>query len=67
MRDTPDRIEAVVKAARAYDKALGRRNPDGSANNATWNAIERKENSMLRAVERLAGLKRRSLGVRDSE
>lgn len=66
MRDSSMR-DGVVKAARACARARELIDSKGGATNATWDLIERKENAMLRAVERLAGLKRLTLGVRDSE
>lgn len=58
--------KAVIAAAKAVDKARLKIEPSGCAGNALWDEIERKENRLLRAVEKLAGLKRMSLGIRSS-
>lgn len=65
-RSTPKRSAAIVKAALAVAKARKRIGPSGMANNALWDEIERKENRLLRAVEKLAGLPRMCLGIRSS-
>jgi hypothetical protein len=58
--------KAVIAAAKSVDKARLKVAPNGMASNAIWDEIERKENRLLRAVEKLAGLKRMSLGIRSS-
>lgn len=60
------RAGAVVKAAHALNQARARIDFNKGASDSVWDALERKENRLLRAVEKLARLKRRSLGVRDS-
>lgn len=57
---------AVSDAARALHKTRQRIDKDGLANDTVWNSVERGENKVLRAVEKLAELPRRSLGVKDS-
>ena len=60
------RADAVVKAALALDKARKKADYRNGSPNSVWNAIERAENRLLRAVEKFAGLKRLALGVKDS-
>ena len=67
MASSPTPSQRVVAAAIAVERARSKIGPNGAAVNEVWNAIERAENRMLRAVEKLAGLKPKALGDRDSE
>lgn len=58
--------DAVAAAARSLAKARARIDAKGCAVDEVWNDVERRENRLLRAVERFAGLKRGQLGSKDS-
>jgi len=60
-------VRRVIQAAEAVVRARKRIGENGAAVNTVWDDIERKENTLLRAVEKLAGLQRLSLGERNSE
>ena len=66
-RGAPELLVAVIAFAHEVARARKKIDPKtGAAANSVWDAIERAENSMLRAVEKLSGLKRGALGTRDS-
>lgn len=66
LRASTDTAKAVIKAAHALAKARTKIGANGLAVDSVWDEIERRENLLLRAVERMAGLKRLTFDEKDS-